>query len=250
VSIDRSSLDLSQVALIIPALNEAECLAVLLPLLRSLELGQTIVCDNGSTDATRDVVERNGALWVYESKRGYGAACWAGMQRLATSVQVVAFMDADLSDDPAMLPAMVEPVVSGDCDLVLGARAAHLRDPGSTSFPQRVANRLFPALIRLGWGHTFADLGPFRAIRRSCLDAINMQDRAFGWTIEMQVKAVELGLRIREIFVTYRKRPAGSSKISGSVRGACLAAYWITRTCAGLWFTKRRRMKWREQRVS
>ncbi len=230
------------VAVVIPALNEAESLDALLPLLTSQGLGQVLVCDNGSSDATRDVTEVRGGQWVYEPKRGYGAACFAGLQRLVPSSEIVVFMDADMSDDPALLPALVEPIAGDECDLVLGARVADRRETGSTTFAQRFANWVFPALIQWGWGHRYNDLGPFRAIRRSSLEAMDMQDRAFGWTIEMQIRAVELGLRIREIPVPYRKRRRGTSKISGTVAGVLRAAYWITRTCAGLWLTKRRRM--------
>jgi glycosyltransferase involved in cell wall biosynthesis len=235
--------DLSRVAVIIPALNEAESLQGLLPLLASSSLGQILVCDNGSTDATRELVEAYNASWVYEPKRGYGAACFAGVQRLAPSIEIVVFMDADLSDDVVSLPKLVEPVAGDESDLVLGARVPRRRETGSTTLAQRFANRLFPALIKLGWGYRYTDLGPFRAIRRSSLEAIGMADRAFGWTIEMQIRAVELGLRIREIPVAYRKRQRGRSKISGTTGGVLRAAYWISRTCALLWLTKRRRMR-------
>ena len=264
--------DLTQVAVIIPALNEAENLKELLPLLipganavpavnvgrvirpdkhredrvdylTYANLGQILVCDNGSTDATREVVEACGAQWVYEPKRGYGAACFAGMQQLAPSIEIVVFMDADLSSDATLLQALVEPIANDRCDLVIGARVRERREAGSTTLAQRFANRLFPLLIEAGWGHRYTDLGPFRAIRRSSLDAIGMQDRAFGWTIEMQIRAVELGLRICEVPVPYRKRQRGRSKISGTARGVLRAAYWITWTCAALWVTKRRRTR-------
>ncbi len=241
---ERPSVDLSHVAVIIPALNEARGLSTLLPMLEEMGLGQILVCDNGSTDDTREIVETRGAVWVYEPRRGYGAACFAGMQRLAPSSRIIVFLDADLSDDPTLLPSLVEPIVGGESDFVIGARVARLRERGSMTFPQIFANRLFPLLIKLGWGHSYEDMGPFRAIGRASLEAIAMQDRAYGWTIEMQIRAVELGLRIREIPVPYRKR-RGRSKISGTVRGVFLAAYWITRTCSVLWLTKRSRLRCR-----
>lgn len=237
-----TSQDLATVAVIIPALNEAESLRALLPLLTPYTLGQVLVCDNGSVDTTRKVAAALGAQWVYEPKRGYGAACYAGTQRLAASIEIVVFMDADLSDDVTSLPKLVEPIVCDQCDLVLGARVPQQREEGSTTLMQRFANRLFPVLIRAGWGYDYTDLGPFRAIRRSSLEAIGMGDRAFGWTIEMQIRAVELDLRIREIPVPYRKRRCGTSKISGTVGGVLRAAYWIIRTCTVLWMTKHRRM--------
>jgi len=233
--------DLSRVALIIPALNEAENLAELLPPLARMGLGQVLVCDNGSSDGTREVVEAHGATWVLEVARGYGAACYAGVRRLSDDVDIVAFVDADQSDDVSMLGALVAPIANGSCDFAIGSRRSELREPHSTTFPQRFANWLMPMLIRLGWGHRFTDLGPFRAIRRSSLDSIGMQDRAFGWTIEMQIRAVELELRIKEVPVAHGARRHGKSKISGTVRGVTLAAYWIIRTCGVLWLTKRRR---------
>ncbi len=240
--VDPATVDLGTTAVIIPALNEAANLAVLLRQLQALNVGQILVCDNGSTDNTKAVVQDAGAQWVFESRRGYGAACFAGMGQLADSIDVVAFLDADLSDDEQRLPELVAPIASGAADFVVSARVPELRQPGSMTLGQLVANALFPALLRFGWGFRYTDLGPFRAIRRTSLERIGMKDRAYGWTIEMQIRAVELGLRIRELPVEYGKRDGKSkSKISGTVRGTVLAAYWITRTCLGLWWSKRSR---------
>lgn len=236
----ESNISLSGVAVIIPALNEAESLRKLLPMLRAEKLGQIIVCDNGSTDETREVVRSNQCTWVYEPRRGYGAACFAGMRRLADFISIVVFLDADLSDDPVRLRDLVFPILAESHDFVVSARTAALREQGAMTFPQRVANVLFPLFMRIGWGFHYTDMGPFRAISRWALDRIDMQDRAYGWTIEMQIRAVEEGLRICEIPVSYRRR-AGKSKISGTVRGVVLAAYWIVRTCAMLFITKRSR---------
>ncbi len=235
--------DLTSMAVIIPSLNEAQSLRELLPMLQQMYPGQVLVCDNGSTDDTRQIVEQAGATWVYEPQRGYGAACYAGMRALADDMTVVVFLDADLSDDPTLLPDLCAPILDDTYDFVVGTRVPHLRQPGSMTFPQRFANAMFPVIIKLGWRYAYSDLGPFRAIRRTSLDVINMQDRAYGWTIEMQIRAVELGLRICELPVSYRKRPRGPSKISGTIRGVLLAAYWITRTCGGLWLTRHRRIK-------
>jgi len=235
--------DLNSIAVIIPSLNEAQSLRELLPMIGAMHLGQVLVCDNGSTDDTREIVEQHDATWVYEPHRGYGSACYAGMRQLADHIDVVVFLDADLSDDPHLLPELCSPILDDAYDFVLGARVPQLRQPGSMTLPQRFANSMFPIIIKLGWGYGYSDLGPFRAIRRSSLDAIDMQDRAYGWTIEMQIRAIELGLRIHELGVSYRKRPRGPSKISGTIKGVWLAAYWITRTCGGLWLTRRRRLK-------
>ena len=236
-------MNLSRVAVIIPALNEAENLSALLPILASLGPGQVIVGDNGSTDRTREVVEAGGADWVYEARRGYGAACHAAMQQLDSSMEIVAFVDADQSGVGEFLPALVAPILADESDLVMGARVAALREEGAATLPQRIGNWLLPRFVRWGWGYEFADLGPFRAIRRSSLDAIEMRDRAYGWTIEMQIRAVELGLRIREIPMAQRRRARGVNKISGTMKGVAKATYWLVRTCLVLWLTKRRRMR-------
>jgi glycosyltransferase involved in cell wall biosynthesis len=228
-------------AVIIPALNEARNLEVLLPELRRYNLAQILVCDNGSTDDTPQVVETLGAACVFEPRRGYGSACFAGMRRLAREIEIVVFIDADLSDDPRRLPDLVAAIARNECDLVIGARVRELREPQAAGFAQRFANRLFPILMRIGWGHRYRDMGPFRAIRRESLEAMNMRDRAYGWNIEMQIRAVEMGIRIREIPVPHRRREFGKSHISGNVRGVARAAYWITRTCVTMWMTKRRR---------
>ena len=234
---------LSGVSVVIPALNEADSLSVLLPRLATLHVGEVLVCDNGSTDATREVSERLGARWIFAPHRGYGAACFAGIEQLSPQSLVVAFVDADQGEEVGLLPNLAVPILKDQRDLVIGTRSAHLRASGSATWPQRFGNWLLPKLVRLGWGHRYTDLGPFRAIRRESLLAIGMRDRAFGWTIEMQIRAVELGLRIAEIPVPHHKRAFGRSKVSGSIKGVVLAGYWIIRTCATLWVTKRRRLR-------
>lgn len=234
------AVDLSRVALIIPALNEAPGLRILLPKLKEIGVGRVIVGDNGSTDETAEIVRAHGATHVLQTKRGYGAACWAAMQRLDHGSDVVVFLDADLSDETSLLPDIAGPILRGQCDFVVSSRVRHLREPGAMTTPQHIANILFPILMRVGWGHRYTDMGPFRAIRRASLAEMNMRDRAFGWTIEMQIRAVEMGLRILEIPVPYRRRK-GKSKISGTVIGSMRAAWWISRTCAGLWLTRHRR---------
>ncbi len=239
--------DLRRVCVIIPALNEAQSLRTLLPVVRSLGVGRIIVADNGSTDATARIARDCGAIVVREPRRGYGAACAAGLAHVGPECDVIAFLDADLADDPQRLPVLAAPVLAGRADLVIGCRLPELREPGAMTLPQRFGNALATALIRLGWGYAYRDLGPFRVIRRDALEAIDMQDRAFGWTVEMQVRAVELGLRIEQIGVPYRRR-TGVSKISGTVGGVVRAGYWILRTLGGLYWTRRRRVASRSQR--
>ncbi len=221
-------------------------MSILMPQLVELGVGAILLCDNGSTDDTAQQASAHGAtIVVHQPTRGYGAACFAGMEALvhlpnSERFDVVAFLDADLADDTSMLFQLVKPILGDDADLVIGVRSRKNREPGSMSLPQIFGNWLATFLIRIGWGYRYRDLGPFRTIRRKNLYALDMQDRAFGWTVEMQIKAVEQKLRIEEIEVPYFKR-RGKSKISGTVRGVFLAGYWILGTCARLWWTKRRR---------
>jgi glycosyltransferase involved in cell wall biosynthesis len=231
------SAGLERVAVIIPALDEADNLRALLPVLRNLGLRQIIVADNGSHDETGCVVREHAAMHVSAPIRGYGSACFTGMRHLAPEIEIVVFLDADLSDDASFLPELVAPIRAGAYDLVIGARVPALRVRGAMAPAQIVGNILATAVIRAGWGHRYRDLGPFRAIRRGALEQIGMRDRAYGWTVEMQIRAIEEGLRILEVPVPYRRRK-GRSKISGTVRGVLRAAHGILGTCVRLWWTR------------
>ncbi|HEX7140207.1 MAG TPA: glycosyltransferase family 2 protein, partial [Vicinamibacterales bacterium] len=161
------------------------------------------------------------------AERGYGAACAGALALLADDVDAVVFMDADGSDDPAELPAVIAPILRGEADLVIGTRL--LVEPGALTPQQRFGNWLATRLISLLHRHRYADLGPFRAIRRDLLDRIGMRDRRYGWTVEMQIRALQLGARVVEVPVHYRKR-VGRSKISGTVTGVIKAGWWIVYT--------------------
>jgi glycosyltransferase involved in cell wall biosynthesis len=226
------------VSIIIPALNEEKSLGELLPILNDLHVSQIIVADNGSTDSSREVAAGCGCTVVTETRRGYGAACAAGIEALDSDCKIVVFLDADLADDPAYLSRLVAPIAEDRADLVIGSRDAHLREPGCMTVPQRFGNWLATRLISLGWGFRYRDLGPFRAIGRDCLERMRMRDRAYGWTVEMQVRALQMGLRIEQVAVPYRRR-VGVSKISGTVRGVCLAGYYILTTIVRLYFSRR-----------
>ncbi len=235
---DASSREhLSRVAVVIPALNEADNLRRLLPMLAPLRLGQIIVGDNGSTDDTASIAASLGATVEDAPDRGYGAACQAAIAGLADDIDVVVFFDADIADDPSLIPSLAAPILTGTHDLVIGNRIAALREGGSMSLPQRFGDALATHLIRFGWGYRYHDLGPFRAVRRSSLERIDMQDRRFGWTIEMQIRAIEENLRILQLPVPYRRR-RGKSKISGTVKGVFLAGYWILKTWLTLYLTR------------
>ena len=216
----------ARLALLIPALNEEQALAKVLDELPRSLFARVVVVDNGSTDATAAAARARGAEVVAESRRGYGRACLAGLAALVGEADIVVFMDADASDVPAEALRLIEPIRRGKADLVIGSRALGQAEPGALFAHQRWGNWLAVTLIRLLYGFRYTDLGPFRAIRWTSLEALGMRDLDFGWTAEMQVKALRRGLRVREVPVSYRVR-IGRSKISGTVGGAVRAALKI-----------------------
>jgi glycosyltransferase involved in cell wall biosynthesis len=186
-----------------------------------------IVADNGSTDRTAELARARGALVSYEPERGYGATCLAALAILPADAEIVAFLQADGSEDPAEAPRLLDPIRRNEADLVLGSRPLGQPEPGALLPHQRFGNWLACTLIRLFYRHSYTDLGPFRAIRRSSLEALAMQDRNYGWTIEMQIRALQCGLRVREVPVSYRPRRAGENKVSGHLRSSLAAGYII-----------------------
>lgn len=209
-------IDNSQTCLVIPAFNEAESLAVLLPQVID-KVTKVIVVDNGSTDDTSNVARIAGAQVINEPRRGYGQACLAGIQA-ALPCDIVIFMDADLCDDPEFLQALISPLLEGDADFVLGSRMG-AEAKKYLSPIQRHGNRFACWLMRLRWQSTYTDLGPFRAISTMALEKLNMSDTNYGWTVEMQIKAVRLELCIQEISVPYCHRQFGCSTVSGTLTG-------------------------------
>jgi glycosyltransferase involved in cell wall biosynthesis len=205
-----------RVAAVIPALNEAASIGLVLADLPRSLVERAVVCDNGSTDGTGAAAQAAGARVVVEPRRGYGAACLRALAALeADPPDVVLFLDADRSDDAAEAGTLLAPIFEGRADFVIGSRAL-----GGAA-----------ALLRGLYGARSTDLGPFRAIRWGSLRALRMRDRDFGWTVEMQVKAARLGLRTVEVPVRYRRR-VGRSKISGTLRGTFLAGTKILGTIA------------------
>lgn len=219
------------VAAVIPALDEEHAIGGVLDGLDRQVVRDVLVADNGSRDRTAEVARAHGAQVVTVTERGYGAACLGALAHLADDVDVVLFLDADGSDDPADLPALLEPLVTGTADLVIGSRVQRAA-AGALSPQQRFGNALATWLIRLRFGHRYTDLGPFRAVSRALLERIGMRDRRFGWTVEMQVRALRLGARVHEVPVRYRRRAAGHSKISGTLLGSARAGWWILTTIA------------------
>src|SRR5690606_27949797 len=193
---------------------------------------RVVVADNGSRDRTAAVAREGGAEVVFEPRRGYGAACLRALAHLADDPpEVVAFLDGDRSDRPEELPRVLAPIERGEADLVIGSRALGRAERGSLTPQQRVGNAIACAALRVLYGARYTDLGPFRAIRWSALEALGMRDRDYGWTVEMQVKAARLGLRHAEVPVSYRRR-SGTSKVSGTLRGTIGASRKILWTLA------------------
>jgi len=218
---------------LIPALNEEEALPGVLNELREHGLSRVRVIDNGSTDQTAKVAAEGGAEVVSEPKRGYGQACWTGLQHLPPGIEWILFCDADGSDDLGCLPEMGD-LASNGHDFILANRRSTSGGRRALTPVQRFGNALSGFLISCLWDRGFADLGPLRLIRISSLESIGMRDRDFGWTVEMQARAAELGIRTTEISAGYRPRQAGSSKISGTIQGSVRAGTIILSTIGAL----------------
>jgi glycosyltransferase involved in cell wall biosynthesis len=231
----EKSLNAPIIDVLIPAWNEEKSLPFVLRDIPQNIVRQVIVCDNGSTDRTAAVAKAAGAIVAEQKERGYGNACLAGMRYLenlpaSEQPQIVVFLDGDYSDFPEELPMVLAPILNEGKDMVIGSRRLGGMEKGAMTVPQVFGNWLAPALIRLFFGYRFTDLGPFRAIRWDKLRALEMQDKNFGWTVEMQVKAAKHKLECAEVPVRYRKRVAGKSKVSGTIKGTFLAGYKIIMT--------------------
>ena len=219
---------LSRISIIIPAYNEEDSIGLVLKALPRQIIQEIIVVDNGSTDETGRVAIENGARVVKEFKKGYGAACLKGIEGL-DAPDIVVFLDGDFSDFPEEIVSLIEPIEKEDKDFVIGSRMILPKSRASLLPQARYGNQLAVFLIKLFFKHTYTDLGPFRAIRYNSLMSIGMQDTNFGWTVEMQIKAIKRGLRIIEVPVNYRER-VGVSKITGTVSGTFKAGIKIIYT--------------------
>jgi len=221
-------------AIVIPALDEEASLPAVLAAIDRESVDGIVVVDNGSSDRTAEVAARCGARVTREPQRGYGAACLQGIALLrARPPEVVVFLDADGSDDPAQLLALMAPIARDEADLVIGSRVlGGAGDPDALTPAQRFGNRLATALLGALFGVRASDLGPFRAIRWEALERLGMRDRDYGWTVEMQARAARAGMRCVEIPVRYRRRSAGRSKVAGTLSGATMAGVKILWTIA------------------
>lgn len=219
-------IDDKTIVVIIPAYNEEESLPKVIADIPDF-VDEIVVANNGSTDATVAVAKKAGATVVNEQERGYGAACLKAIENIkGKNFFVVIFLDGDYSDFPEEMNRVVEPIIKDDFDLVIGSRMLGKREKGAM-LPQAIfGNWLASFLIKLFWNYKYTDLGPFRAIKYSSLLKLNMQDRNFGWTVEMQIKAAKQKLKTIEVPVSYRKR-IGKSKVTGTIKGSAKASIKI-----------------------
>jgi glycosyltransferase involved in cell wall biosynthesis len=218
----------SDLAIVIPALNEAESIAAVVGEIRAAVAARVIVVDGGSSDATARRAREAGAQ-VVDAGRGYGRACLAGAEA-AEGAALVVFMDGDGADDPAVIPSLVEAIENGACDFALASRARGERAPGSMAAHQLLAGFVAGWLTKLLYGVRYTDMCALRAIRRDVLLGLGMRELTYGWNLEMQMRAARAGLRILEIPVSYRRRLGGQSKVAGSLRGSLKAGLRICGT--------------------
>lgn len=213
---------------IIPALNEEKAIAKVIADIPEA-VTEVVVIDNGSTDLTSEVAREAGATVLKESRAGYGYACLKGIAYLKDKQKdgdIVVFLDGDYSDYPEELISLVAPIEKGNYDLVIGTRNNPLLQKGALTPQQRFGNALATRLMALFYGGKYTDLGPFRAITFDALDRLKMQDKTYGWTVEMQLKALKYKLKYTEVPVNYRPR-IGESKVSGTIKGTIMAGYKI-----------------------
>lgn len=219
---------MTKIALIIPAFNEEKSIGQVLAEVPDT-VNEVVVVDNNSSDNTAQVARSQGATVLHEPNMGYGYACLRGINYLSQTSkrpEIIVFMDGDYSDYPEELPKVVAPILTEQMDLVIGARDKSLREPGSMTPQQVFGNWLATSLMRVIYGARFTDLGPFRAIRMEALESMEMEDKTYGWTVEMQLKALKKKMAYTEVPVRYKKR-IGVSKVSGTVKGSIFAGIKI-----------------------
>jgi glycosyltransferase involved in cell wall biosynthesis len=212
-----------QISIIIPAINEAESIGQVISEIPWHLIAECIVVDNGSTDATAQIAAQAGAR-VIQSPRGYGSACKAGSEAALPTSTILVYLDGDGSDILSDLPRLTAPIEDNEADFVIGSRIRGTREPGSMLPSQIFAAHLVSTLLRITQGVRYTDMGPFRAIRRTSLQQLQMSEPNYGWNLEMQIKAAQHKLRIKEIPVDYRRRIGGTSKVSGNLKASLKAA--------------------------
>jgi len=222
---------MTNISVIIPALNEEEPIADVVRAIAATNIPrEIIVVDNGSTDRTAECARQAGAKVVSEPTPGYGRACAAGVRALSPECEIVVFLDGDGSDCPEFMNQLVDPIVRGTHDFVIGSRTRGQREPGSMNLQQIFAGRFAGWLLSILYGVRYTDMCPFRVIRREALERLGMREKTYGWNLEMQMKAARGGLRILEVPVNHRRRTGGVSKVSGTLRGTFVAGARILTT--------------------
>ena len=218
---------MAKIKVIIPAFNEENAVGKVVAAIPKSLVEEIIVVDNNSSDNTRIAAEQAGATVLSQPNQGYGWACLKGLDYIkADPPEIVVFLDADFSDYPEEMPQVLAPILRGEAEMVIGSRALGTKERKSMTPQQIFGNWLATKLIKLFYGVNFTDLGPFRAITWAALELINMQDKTYGWTVEMQVKAAKLKIPSVEVPVNYKER-IGVSKVSGTIKGTILAGYKI-----------------------
>ena len=216
------------IKVIIPAFNEEASIGKVIAEIPNI-VSEIIVVNNNSTDNTSEIAKNAGATVLFQPKAGYGNACLKGMEYISEEdikPEIIVFLDGDYSDYPSELTKIVAPILECDIDFVVGARVKALREAGSMTFPQRFGNALATKLMKLFFNSKFTDLGPFRAIKYEKLLQLNMEDKTYGWTVEMQLKVLKKKFTYAEVPVKYKNR-IGTSKVSGTVKGAIFAGIKI-----------------------
>lgn len=217
-----------KIIVIIPAYNEEASIGKVIQEIPEI-VSEIIVVSNNSTDSTAEVAKEAGATVLFEANKGYGYACLKGMDYVSEKSEkptIIVFLDGDYSDYPAELTQIIQPIIKDDLDMVIGARVSKWREKGSMTFPQRFGNGLATSLMKLFFNANFTDLGPFRAIKYDKLLQLKMQDKTYGWTVEMQLKAIKQNFTYIEVPVHYKNR-IGVSKVSGTIKGAIFAGVKI-----------------------
>jgi glycosyltransferase involved in cell wall biosynthesis len=225
-----------RIALVVPVLNEAATIGAVVRAVPRATVDEVVVVDGGSRDRTVAEAEQAGARVLTVAERGYGRACQAGAD--AANAEILVFLDGDGSDDPALIPYIVEPILSGAADFVLGSRTIGDREPGSMTVLQVWSGRLIGLVLWALYRVRYTDMSPFRAIRRDALARLGMREMTYGWNLEMQMRVPRAGLRVIELPVAHRRRAGGESKVSGSLRGTLQAGTRILATLARVGFER------------
>jgi glycosyltransferase involved in cell wall biosynthesis len=219
-----------KIGVIIPAYNEELSIGKVVSEIPGNIMTEIVVVNNNSTDKTKEVATEAGAIVLDESFQGYGASCLKGIEYLKSrNVNIIVFLDGDYSDYPEEIKNLINPIITENYDFIIGSRVLGRRGKGALPLQSRIGSIIAGFLIQLFWETKYTDLGPFRAIKTEKLIELNMKDKWYGWTVEMQIKAIKRGLRLKEVPVSYRKR-IGKSKVTGTIKGTLMASVIILKT--------------------